>query len=92
MFKKKENRRRVTFSLVTHEAKDVRLTGTFNNWDINKHPMKTKKDGVWTKTVMIPPGIYEYKFLVDDEWRHDYTNDHVTYNEHGTLNSLIVVE
>ena len=92
MVKKKEKRRRVTFSLFTPGAKDVRLTGTFNNWGINKHHMKINNDGIWTKTVIIHPGTYEYKFLVDDEWRHDPTNDLVTYNEYGTLNSLIVIE
>jgi len=92
MVKTKEKKRRITFSLFTTGAKDVRLAGTFNNWDINKHHMKINDNGVWTKTVIIPPGTYEYKFLVDDEWCHDYANDHVTHNEYGTLNSIIVVE
>jgi len=88
----KVKRRRVTFSLITTEAKDVRLTGTFNNWDTNKHIMKKKEDGVWTRTVIIPPGTYEYKFLVDDEWWHDSENNNLAYNEYGTLNSIIIVE
>jgi len=92
MLKKRIKKRRVTFSLTAPRAKDVCLTGTFNNWDINKHHMKKSNDGVWTKTVVIPPGTYEYKYLVGDEWSHDTANKHITYNEHGTLNSIITVE
>lgn len=92
MSKKRGKKRRVTFSLIAPGVKDVSLAGTFNNWDINKHHMKKNNDGVWVKTIIIPPGTYEYKYLVGDEWWHDPVNDQVTYNEHGTLNSIITVK
>ena len=92
MVQKRVKRKRVTFSLSAPGAKDVCLTGTFNNWDIRKHHMKQNEDGVWTKTVIIPPGTYEYKYIVGDEWWHDPANENVAYNEHGTLNSLITIK
>ncbi len=92
MAQKRVKRKRVTFSLSAPGAKDVSLTGTFNNWDIKKHLMKQNDDGLWTKTVIIPPGTYEYKYLVGGEWWHDPENESVTYNEHGTLNSIITIK
>ena len=89
---KKIEKRRVIFSLSAPGAKDVCLVGTFNNWDIKKHHMKRNSDGLWTKTVIIPPGKYEYKYFVGGEWWHDPANENVTYNEHGTLNSVVTIQ
>ena len=92
MTQKSVKRKRVTFSLTAPGAEDVRLAGTFNNWDIKKHPMKQNEKGIWTKTVIIPPGTYEYKYLVGGEWWNDPENINSRYNEHGTLNSIVVVK
>ena len=43
--------------------------GDFNNWDPNVHLIKNDGKGIWTKSVMIPPGKYEYKFLIDGDWK-----------------------
>jgi len=88
---KKTKRRRVTFAFDAPEIKKVSLVGEFNNWDPAKHPMKCDNNGLWTKTVMLEPGIYEYKFLADDNWMTDTKNDHSRFNCYGTLNSLITV-
>ena len=92
MGKNKITRRRVKFALIAPGAKNVSLAGTFNGWNTEKHLMNKNKEDVWTKTVVIPPGTYEYKFLVGGEWLHDPENEHVNYNEHGTLNSVIIVD
>ena len=92
MTQKSVKRKRITFSFTAPGAEDVRLAGTFNNWDIKKYPMKQNKKGIWTKTVIIPPGTYEYKYLVGDEWLHDPENKNVVTNEHGTLNNIVTVK
>jgi 1,4-alpha-glucan branching enzyme len=81
----------VIFSLDAPGAKEVVLLGDFNNWDRRKHPIGKNEKGLWDKTLMLPVGRYEYKFLVDGEWWHDPKNDQVCYNQHGTLNSVITV-
>jgi len=88
---KKTKRRRTTFSFSAPEAGKVSLVGEFNNWDSSKHPMKCDDNGLWTKTVMLEPGIYEYKFLADENWMTDTKNEHSRLNGYGTLNSLIKV-
>ena len=82
-------RRKVTFSYEPKDADEVILLGDFNHWDPKKHPMKKDVNGVWTKSVMLTPGTYEYKFLVDGEWREDPRNDRVRSNCFGTLNNVL---
>ena len=44
------------------------------------------------KTDIIPPGEYEYKFLVDGQWQRDLSNEMVCKNCFGTLNNVMVVK
>ena len=88
---KKTNRRRTTFSFNAPEAGRVSLVGEFNNWDPKKHPMKCDDNGLWTKTIILAPGIYEYKFLVDGDWMTDTKNHHSRRNDYGSFNSVIKV-
>lgn len=47
--------------------RNVFLTGGFNGWqpDDPKFELKEGKDGVWSVTVTLDPGKYEYKFVLD---------------------------
>jgi 5'-AMP-activated protein kinase regulatory beta subunit len=49
-----------------HGGQQVYVTGTFNNWAA-KIPM-AKSHNDFTLILDIPPGQYEYRFIVDDEW------------------------
>lgn len=55
----------------------VYVSGTFNNWSGEEHPMSQNSDGTWTVTINdIPAGPHEYKFTIDnwvDEERFDPT-------------------
>ncbi|RLC11381.1 MAG: glycoside hydrolase [Deltaproteobacteria bacterium] len=82
-------RRRVTFSLEVPSAAEVILAGDFNNWNSKKHPMKNDGNGNWNKTVMLEPGKYEYKFLIDGNWKEDPGNQQTCSNHFGTLNSVL---
>jgi 5'-AMP-activated protein kinase regulatory beta subunit len=86
--KQKIRRRRVTFLFESSDAKEVILVGNFNNWNAKKHPMKSNENGMWNKSVVIPPGRYEYKFLVDRQWEEDPQNDKTCLNCFGTYNNV----
>jgi 1,4-alpha-glucan branching enzyme len=86
--RQKSKNRKATFSITLSDANEVYLTGSFNNWNPRKHPMHQKENGTWDKTVMIPPGIYEYKFLVDGQWKIDPQNCLICLNCFGTKNSV----
>jgi len=86
---KKNTKRRVAFLLSEPKANDVSLCGDFNNWSATAHPMKKDPKGVWKKTLVLTPARYEYKFLVDGEWRNDPENDKTCPNYFGTQNNVI---
>lgn len=90
--KKTTDRRRVKFSLKAPHAKEVILMGDFNQWSPNAHPMKNNGHGVWEKLTMLSPGRYEYKFLVDGNWKEDPENNQVCPNSFNTYNNVVIVE
>ena len=49
-------------------------------------------DGIYTGMMMLEPGVYEYKFVVNGEWRLDDRNPNFKPNDVGSLNSVLVVE
>lgn len=61
-------------------SKSVAAVGTFNKWEIEAQPMSgPDKDGSYTARVVLKPGIYEYKFVVDGRaWLADPGNVYVT--------------
>jgi len=89
--KAKVKRRRALFRLEAPEAREVILTGDFKNWNTEAHPMKKNRHGVWEKTMMLPAGRYEYKFLIDGRWRNDPKNQDICHNCFGTFNNVLIV-
>ena len=88
---KKTKKHHVTFSIEAPGAKQVMLTGNFNNWDPDTHPMKHTGKGVWKKRLTLASNQYEYKFLIDGEWQEDPENDQVCLNCFGTRNNLLTL-
>lgn len=61
----------VTFVLVAPSAQSVAVAGDFNEWQPSRAPLEDR-DGVWTLTIELRPGRYEYMFLVDGkQWVTD---------------------
>jgi 1,4-alpha-glucan branching enzyme len=89
--KTKGKMKRATFSIHAPEAEEVFLLGDFNHWDPVKHPMKKDKSDVWKKGIMVSPGRYEYKFLVDGQWWNDPNNQDFCFNCFGTMNNVVVI-
>lgn len=86
-------RRRMRFSLEATEAGTVVLAGDFNGWDVRLHPMRKKDNGRWEREILLGPGRYEYKFLVDGRWQTAAGEDEeLPVNCFGTRNHVIQVE
>ncbi|KAK6936888.1 Association with the SNF1 complex (ASC) domain [Dillenia turbinata] len=47
---------------------DVAVEGSWDNWRSRKKLQRAGKD--YSILLVLPSGIYHYKFLVDGEWRH----------------------
>jgi len=48
-------------------------------------------DGRWCKDLVLPPGIYEYRLVVDGEWMPDPLGQATAPNPFGGLNSVLKV-
>jgi len=73
-------------------ANCVKIVGTFNNWNTSEESlMERNKDGIWSKCVVLKPGTYQYRFLIDDEWVADQNNAHKVDNPFGGTNSVIKI-
>jgi len=90
--KKSPARRNVVFTLEDAPGRQVFVAGCFCDWQLKYKLVDRDNRGVYTCRVLLPPGEYQYKFVVDGEWRLDAANPNFAPNDFGTLNSLLKVE
>ena len=88
-----------TFRCAAPEAVEVFLAGEFNGWSTTDTSMERTADGSWVVSRELPPGRYEYKFVVDGQWICEPGCDapvegqpRCVPNPFGTMNSVIEVE
>jgi chromosome partitioning protein len=76
-------------------ASDVRIAGDFNGWVPDKGVRSLiESEGqtrIWTKIIRLNPGTYQYRYVVDGEWREDPDNPEVASSVVGGRNSVLVV-
>jgi 1,4-alpha-glucan branching enzyme len=73
------------------QAQAVFIAGTFNDWRPTVTPMISRGGGRWTKELSLPPGRYEYRYVVDGEWLCDPAATEQASNPYGGSNSVLVV-
>ena len=79
------------FKLYGHlDAREVKLAGNFNMWNYTELNMSKTPSG-WELNLALPPGFYEYKFIVDEEWITDPNNPYFVFRNQGQ-NSLVSIK
>jgi len=77
------------------EAGDVRIAGDFNGWvpdrGVRSLIASEGQSRVWTKILSLEPGTYQYRYVVDGEWREDPSNPQSEPGPTGQLNSILHV-
>jgi 1,4-alpha-glucan branching enzyme len=73
-------------------AKTVCIAGSFNDWNPKTTSMLKDGAGHWIQELALPPGIYEYLYVVDGRWVNDPKAVKSTPNPQGGRNSVLVVE
>ena len=94
MFKKKKKTtsKEVKFSCKMPKAKSISVTGSFNKWSKRKNKMKKSTTGLWSCSVKLKPGRYEYRFVVNgSEWANDPKAKECCPNDQGGLNCVVHV-
>ncbi len=81
----------VRFEFKHPTAKCVAVAGTFNDWRPGVAPMISVGDGRWLKELVLPPGTYEYRLVVDDQWMLDPLAKETVPNPFGAFNSVLQV-
>lgn len=101
----KDGKRKVKFIFDSPSSKTVYLAGQFNNWAADKAKVsknetvniviemeKNKQTGFWEKFVFLPPGKYQYKYVLDGQiWKYDQNTLEKVDDGYGGYNSIIVV-
>lgn len=83
----------VTFSISAPNARAVYLLGTFNDWGGRTEQLRRVDHGIFTTTVRMRPGIYQYVFrtgsgtILQDPHAGMYADDGF-----GQRNALIIVK
>ena len=91
MPKQKVPKQKITFSFLAPEAQSVQVAGDFTGWQQSPLTLKKSKSGLWKKTISLAPGRYQYRLLVDGQWRDDPNCTKRYPNEFGGENCVCVV-
>ncbi len=92
MVKKSVKRKKIKFSVLAEPDSKVYVAGDFNNWDPSKKELKDKNgEGLFEGVMLLEPGKYEYKFVVDNNWTIDPSCPQWKTNGYGSINSLISI-
>lgn len=81
----------VHFEFIHPTATSVCIAASFNDWHSSATPMVDLGGGRWAKELVLPPGTYEYRFVVDGAWVTDECGRELVANPFGTRNTLLHV-
>ncbi len=85
----------VQFSIRIGDSKahTVTIAGDFNGWDPQANALEDPDgDGVWTTTLKLPPGRYEYMFVLDGEkWLPDPNALRYVKDGFGNRNAILEI-
>jgi hypothetical protein len=80
----------VELSLAKADARHVTVAGDFNDWQVDAARMVRGQDGVWRIRLQLPPGRYQYVFVVDEnEWIADPQASTVVDSGFSGANSVL---
>ncbi len=91
-YTKKGNNCRVTFKYPNEEdAESAVLTGDFNDWMLDTHPMKKLKDNSFSVTISLKSDFaFCFRYVLDGNvWVNDPEADSYAPNEYGEQNSVV---
>jgi len=72
-----------------HGGKNVAVTGTWNNWN-EIHPLN-RSEHDFTSILELPPGVHQYKFIVDGKWKHA-PEQPVATDSRGNINNCMEIK
>jgi len=82
----------IVFRYYDPTAKEVQIAGDFSNWEpVENIMVQQQGNKIWKGAIQLQSGRYQYRFIVDGEWKTDPYNPEVITSDMGIDNSLLVV-
>jgi Glycogen recognition site of AMP-activated protein kinase len=83
----------VRLALLQPGARSVSVAGDFNGWNPAHTPLERSVGGMWTATIPLKPGRYEYMFVVDGkQWIADPLATDAATDGFGAQNAVLDVD
>ncbi|MCP9449611.1 MAG: hypothetical protein NNA21_06070 [Nitrospira sp.] len=83
----------VRLVFVQPDARSVSVAGDFNGWNPAQTVLRRADGGMWTVTLLLKPGRYEYMFVVDGtHWIADPLATEKIGDGFGSRNAVLDVE
>ena len=83
-------KRDITLSIPGFEGKEVKVKGEFNAWNTEATPFLWN-NAAWETSLVLAPGEYAYKLVVNGKEVMDPSNQQVASNGFGGLNNILIV-
>ncbi len=83
--------KKVPLKIKAEGAKEVVLTGDFTQWAKDKVRLTPTAGGEWITVLELAPGEYQYRLIVDGEWRDHADAPKRIGNPFGTQNCVLIV-
>lgn len=83
---------RVRLKFFQAEARTVNIAGSFNDWRPGSTWMIPLGNGQWVKELLLPPGRYEYCFVVDGHWMTNRETLESNPNRRGNRNLAALLQ
>mmetsp|Transcript_29439 Transcript_29439/g.83011 ORF Transcript_29439/g.83011 Transcript_29439/m.83011 type:complete len:279 (-) Transcript_29439:195-1031(-) len=77
-----------TVIIWSHGGMHVEVEGSFDNWTTRQALQRSGKD--FTIVKLLPPGVYQYKFIVDGEWKYAPELP-AMFDDMGNVNNVLEV-
>jgi 1,4-alpha-glucan branching enzyme len=84
-------RRAVRFEVEIPRARYIAVAGTFNGWDPADAPLVFIGGNKWYNYLLLSPGRYEYRLVVDGQWIDPPQAKAYVPNPYGSRNAVMEV-
>lgn len=79
------------FTYYQKGLKSIALVGEFNDWQADSTALTEVSPGVWTVSLRLRPGVYEYQFILDGTQRVTDPTMPQASSDFGSPNSVVTV-
>ena len=82
----------VRLVLLQPDARSVSVAGDFNGWNPGQTRLERSEGGMWTATIALKPGRYQYMFVIDGkQWLADPLASEASGDGFGSQNAVLDV-